>query len=250
VAQLINNNGGGVPTQFWEFVPPAGDSPSYKCAQDSSQTMREVMINPGTFANWENAKLNLLGYNRLVVGPNLSGNPARYINRALPSPYPALASPVNLQGKPYMRANSIPMTEGLGVGRWNAAVGVTEYDRMRIHLVYDSFPYDFREDNEVLGTQAQGTPLTGLPDEGAWLETNGWTATRFISRNWEPAGRMITLRDSYLVFLSDLSQSLQQFAYNQLDYDRLIVGTPPNLGGIDPPFASADVSSLFRPDQS
>jgi hypothetical protein len=191
------------PVEYWEFVPPVEPSPMYKAATDASG-VNACYMTQGDFATWERFKLDFLGSNRVVTTAN-SMTAVKYISREIPDPYPSSASPVNPGGRPFMYASSIPQTEGLGVGRLNPALEVTEYDRQKNFVTYEGRPYDIRNDDDVL---AQGGPLQGFPDEGYLLKTQGWLATRFISRDWQPGSRVITLRESFFQYATDDTQSI------------------------------------------
>lgn len=170
-------------------------SPSYQFAGDSARIIRSLVVRDSTEDRRKKAAKALCGYNRVVT---VAGK--TYITRTMPHGYPAIADgDVGTDGTPYLYVGGIPRCEAVGKPTGLDEENRANYTAQRFEVHYQRFPYDHKSDSAVNGT-LPGGPLFLLPDEGDALRS-GWRFTRFISRNIDPASRVITLKQAVLHYV-------------------------------------------------
>ena len=188
-------------TVYTEYAP---ESPNERFGLGSSALTRQFDIIDGSFKGRMQAAYDFLGYAQ-IISTGSTGIPY-YIHRVPPMPYPALssasfslplASDQTLAGAavPDMTqafwANGISRTQQLGTPAGTEQLATppgtaaAKYKRARLTVEFSTLPFQVKPDSAVM--------VNGSPNEGYYLEQQGWAATRYITRHIEPFSRLIKI---------------------------------------------------------
>jgi hypothetical protein len=200
-----------------DFYENSGDrkSPVYRWATENSQVQRSLYVRgqPLTHADLTQASLALLGCAYVSTDAlGSAGATRRWINRQTPAAFAASETPDNLESAPYLYCTSVPAAEPCSRPAGMDAEGRTEYAWMRYQTVWETLPYDVKEDAAVL---AQTGPLYGLigapdqPDEGDCLR-RGWSLTRYVTKSVDHGAQTVSMRQGFMKYLRGAGEPVAQ----------------------------------------
>lgn len=182
----------------FEFFENSGErkTPIYRWATENSQCQRSLYVkgNPLIPADLTAAALALLGCATVVD----EGAGLRWISRQTPAVMLAQETPDNPDGEGYLYCTSIPSAEPCSKPTGLDASGtLSTYDWYRFNTVWESLPFDVREDDAVLAADG---PLAGLPDEGDQLR-RGWAEARYVTKQVDPGAQTVSLKQGIMEYV-------------------------------------------------
>lgn len=178
-------------------------SPKYRFAVENAAVVRRAYLPyVATHDNIAAAAITLLG-SVVLKHENVLGVERAWVQRTLPHAWPASPTIENPFGDDFLYAASAPMVSPASRANGDDDEGRASYDWYAWDVTYEPRQHGMLDDSDVLpeGPYSGANPLGAFfgppnfaarPDEGNALQ-RGWRFSRFVTKQFDPASRTITL---------------------------------------------------------